>query len=140
MASIHFFSEDIKFKLQSPIKIRRWLTECAEREGFQILSINYIFTSDSYLLKMNQDYLGHDTLTDIITFDHSEKKGIIEADIFISVPRVRENASLLHIPFENELARILIHGLLHLTGYSDKSGSAKKQMTEREDAYLSLLN
>lgn len=139
MASINFFSEGTRFKLSSPTKIRRWLTTCAKTEGYEVMSLNYIFTSDSRLLKINQDYLQHDTFTDIITFDNSDINGQIEADIFISVPRVRENAAILNLSFEEELARVLVHGLLHLIGYSDKSAALKKEMKEKEDACLSLL-
>jgi rRNA maturation RNase YbeY len=139
MASIQFFNEDLSFDLKGKNVIRRWLTTSARSEGFSIGSINFIFTSDQYLLTINQKYLQHDTLTDIITFDNSENEGVIEADIFISIPRVRENASKIKVTFNEELNRVLIHGMLHLVGYSDKSARAKKEMTEKEDHYLSLF-
>lgn len=139
MASIQFFNEDLSFDLKEKNVIRRWLTTSARSEGFSIGSINFIFTSDEYLLTINQKYLQHDTLTDIITFDNSENEGVIEADIFISIPRVRENASKIKVTFNEELNRVLIHGMLHLVGYSDKSARAKKEMTEKEDHYLSLF-
>lgn len=139
MASIQFFNEDLSFDLKGKNVIRRWLTTSARSEGFSIGSINFIFTSDEYLLTINQKYLQHDTLTDIITFDNSENEGVIEADIFISIPRVRENASKIKVTFNEELNRVLIHGMLHLVGYSDKSARAKKEMTEKEDHYLSLF-
>ena len=139
MASIQFFNEDLSFDLKGKNVIRRWLTTSARSEGFSIGSINFIFTSDQYLLTINQKYLQHDTLTDIITFDNSENEGVIEADIFISIPRVRENASKIKVTFNEELNRVLIHGMLHLVGYSDKSARAKKEMSEKEDHYLSLF-
>ena len=139
MASINFFSEDIVFILKNKKAIRLWLQSAATKEGYTIESINYIFTSDGFLLNMNRQYLDHDTYTDIITFDHAEVDGFLEGDVFISVPRVKENASKFRIEFEHELRRVLIHGLLHLMGYSDKSRPEKQKMTELEDQYLSLL-
>lgn len=139
MASIQFFTEDLKFEFKGKAQARRWLHQCAEAEGYLIAGISYIFTSDDYLLRINQQYLNHDTFTDIITFDNSEKPREIEADIFISISRVEENAIALKGSFKTELNRMLIHGLLHLMGYSDKSARAKKEMTKKEDHYLSLL-
>jgi probable rRNA maturation factor len=139
MASINFFIEDIVFKFSNRVHIRKWLKAAATQEGFQIKQLNYIFTSDQYLLSINREYLQHDTFTDIITFDQSEFKGLLEGDIFISVPRVKDNASRFNCSFERELSRVIIHGLLHLVGYSDKGSRQKQIMREKEDAYLSLL-
>lgn len=138
MSAIEFFAEDITFDLADREKTRQWILQVVEREQHQLIHLNYIFCSDAYLLEINQAYLQHDTLTDIITFDHSDEKGEIEGDIFISVERVQENASKLGLIFEDELHRVMIHGVLHLLGYDDKQTSQKTQMRKKEDAYLSL--
>jgi probable rRNA maturation factor len=139
MAAINFFNEDYSFNLSEKATIRKWLNASAQEEGFSIQELNYIFTSDEYLLSVNKDYLNHDTFTDIITFDNSEETGRIEGDIFISIPRVLENATKFKQPFETELSRVLIHGLLHLMGYRDDTAASKQEIREKENAYLSLL-
>lgn len=136
---INFFNEDVPFKISSPARIRRWISSIVQQEGFSISSINYIFCSDEYLHSINLQYLNHDTLTDIVTFDNSEEEGVVESDIFISVDRVRENALSVGVTFDNELNRVMVHGVLHLCGYGDKSSEQKKEMREKEDACLSLL-
>ncbi|MDX1903199.1 MAG: rRNA maturation RNase YbeY [Thermonemataceae bacterium] len=98
--------------------------------------MNFIFCDDAYLLQINQEYLNHDTYTDIITFDNAEKKGVLESDIFISVERVKENAQNLQIDFEQELRRVLIHGVLHLLGYKDKNKTQEQEMRAKEDEAL----
>lgn len=100
--------------------------------------INVIFCSDQYLLQLNKGYLKHDYFTDILTFDLSEGAGPLEGDLFISIPRIRENAKLLKVDFSQELHRVIVHGVLHLMGYSDKKSADKARMREKEDAYLSL--
>ncbi len=97
--------------------------------------ITFVFCSDDYLLKLNKDYLQHDYFTDIITFDYCEKN-IISGDIFISIDRIKENARQYNVTFENELQRVMIHGVLHLVGYKDKSEEEKKIMREKENFYL----
>jgi probable rRNA maturation factor len=136
--AIHFFSEDISFTLSDEQRTRHWINKVLNNEHFKAENINYIFCSDSHLLKINQQYLGHDSFTDIITFDNSEQKENLEADIFISVERVEENAARLKKNFDEELHRVLIHGLLHLIGYQDKTDADKIEMREKEDACLSL--
>ena len=138
MAEVDFFNEDIAYKLPRPRKTARWIKHVISLEGKQLAHLSYIFSSDEYLLSVNQQYLKHNTLTDIITFDNSDGGGIIEGDIFISVERVRANAIELEKDFDEELHRVLIHGVLHLLGYSDKSSRDKSVMREKEDAYLSL--
>lgn len=138
MPTIQFFSEGISFKLSNPRKSRSWIKSAIEAEEQSSGAINFIFCSDDYLHEINVKYLDHDTLTDIVTFDNSEEDGLIEGDIFISVDRVEENARKFGRTFEDELHRVLIHGILHLVGYSDKSASAKRQMRKKEDHYLSL--
>jgi rRNA maturation RNase YbeY len=140
MASgIHFHIEEIEFKIPHPLKTKKWLSSAAEKEGFSIKEINYIFCSDVYLLQINKEYLNHNYLTDIITFDNSEEEGLIESDIFISIDRVKDNSIEFQENFERELKRVMIHGLLHLIGYGDKSPKEKIEMRKREEAYLSLF-
>ena len=136
--AIHFFSEDISFSLDKEQQTISWIENILDGEKQISKSINYIFCSDDYLLKINKDYLDHDNLTDIITFDNSEEEGKIEADIFISIDRVKENALTLEKIFDEELHRVIIHGLLHLAGYNDKTDEDKSEMRKKEDACLSL--
>ncbi len=140
MEGINFFSEDISFTLSQPDTISAWIYHVAKQEGYTVNNLNYVFCSDPYLHQINVDFLQHDTLTDIITFDTSEEEKRLEADIFISVERVKENAKLFDIPFQSELYRVMIHGLLHLVGFKDKSDEEKKEMRKKEEACLSLLN
>jgi probable rRNA maturation factor len=139
MPKIHFFIEDITFKLSNPRKVVSWINNSIKSEGAVLASINYIFCSDEYLLDINRQYLNHNTYTDIITFDNSEEQNSIEGDIFISIERVKENAVKFNKSFESELHRVIIHGVLHLLGYSDKSSRKKAVMRKKEDTYLSLL-
>ena len=132
---IAFLTEDITFELKEKLKHKAWLKEAAKAEGFRIGELNYIFCSDVYLLDINQKYLGHDTLTDIVTFDNSEDPKMIEGDIFISIERVQENA-LKFDTAESELKRVMIHGLLHLAGYKDKDKAQKELMTIKENEHL----
>jgi len=136
MPAIHFFEEDILFKLKNKTKIRQWITGTIQAEGYRLQELNFIFCSDAYLLQINQQYLNHDTYTDIITFDNSEIEKVIVGDIFISIERIRENASKFNVPEENELHRVIIHGVLHLLGYKDKTAESKNLMTSMEDKYL----
>jgi probable rRNA maturation factor len=138
MAQVNFFSQGIKFDVKNPRKLSKWIKNTANKEGSKLKEVNYIFCSDKKLLAINKQYLRHTTLTDIITFDNSEEPGQLESDIFISVQRVKENALKLKLPFEVELRRVMIHGVLHLLGYGDKSSSEKAIMRKKEEAYLSL--
>lgn len=131
-----FFSEDLDFNLQSQDAIANWLLEISSLENKEIHSLNYIFCSDSYLLELNKKYLNHNYFTDIITFQ-GEGNGL-EGDIFISIHRVQDNAKSLKISFENELHRVIAHGLLHLIGYKDKSEAELQVMRTKEDWCLSL--
>src|SRR5579864_688918 len=140
MPSINFFEEDISYKLKNKTGVKQWIKSTIETEGYKLKELNYIFCSDQYLLQINQQYLDHDTYTDIITFDNSEKAGIIEGDIFISIDRIRENAMKFSSGEENELHRVIIHGALHLLGYQDKKAESKTLMTEKEDHYLTRRN
>jgi len=136
MPAINFFEEDITYKLKHKTALRQWITETIQAEGFKLKELTYIFCSDSYLLQINQQYLNHDTYTDIITFDNSEIEKTIIGDIFISIERIRENALKFNISEADELHRVIIHGALHLLGYKDKTPVTKQKMTQKEDFYL----
>jgi probable rRNA maturation factor len=134
--AIHFFSEEINFKPKALTGLRLWINKTIESENYQLQELNFIFCSDEYLLKINQEYLNHDTYTDIITFDNSEIDKEISGDIFISIDRIKENAQTFKTTFIDELNRVIIHGTLHLLGYNDKSEKDKDLMTLKEDSYL----
>ncbi len=136
--AVHFFSEDVPFELPEKLRRKRWLNELAAKSGFRIKELNYIFCSDEYLYQMNVDYLNHDTYTDIITFDNSEKTRELEGDIFVSVDRVKENALNLKVDEGTELTRVLAHGLLHLMGYKDKSKEEASLMRSKEEEAIEL--
>lgn len=138
MPSISFFSEDTAFKLIHPDKTIDWIRNVIHSEGFELVNVNYVFCSDQYLHKINVEYLSHDTYTDILTFDQSENEKGIEGDVYISVERVEENARSLDDNFEQELHRVMIHGILHLMGFTDKTQEQKMVMREKEDSCLSL--
>lgn len=136
---IIFFNEDIDFKFQGKNNFKSWLKKVADKEGFKIKDLNYIFCSDEYLHKINVDYLDHDTFTDIITFDNSEDEISIEGDIFVSVDRVKENSQTLNTVFDEELKRVIVHGLLHLCGYDDHSVEDKAEMRRLEGEYILIF-
>jgi len=136
--AIRFYTADRSCTLKSRIKIKEWLTEAAEQEGFGIHFLSIIFCSDEYLYHMNVKFLKHETYTDIITFDQSTSKQIIDGELYISIDRIRDNAKSLGLTFTNELHRVIVHGLLHLCGYTDKTTNNKNSMTGKEDFYLSL--
>lgn len=133
---INFFSEDVDFVLKKKEEIRKWINETVSEENKKIKEISFIFCSDNYLLEINREYLQHDYYTDIITFDNSESKSTIESDIFISIDRVKENAEKLEISFFYELKRVIIHGILHLCGYGDKTKEEESRIRAKEDYYL----
>ena len=137
-STIHFFYEDVDFHFTTIRKTKTWLKEVVKAENRALGELNYIFCSDGFLANVNLQYLHHNTLTDIITFDTSEDVGCIEGEIFISIDRVKENALNFKASFEDELHRVMVHGVLHLVGYSDKTSQQKRIMRKKEDAYLSL--
>jgi probable rRNA maturation factor len=137
--SISFHSEDVDFQLENEQKIIDWIISTIHQEGKYSTEISYIFCSDAYLHQMNLEYLNHDTYTDIITFDYTENS-VVSGDIFISIDRVKENAKKFNTTFLNELSRVIIHGVLHLVGYKDKSTEQKQVMRSKEDFYLTLQN
>jgi probable rRNA maturation factor len=138
MAAINFFSQVSSFKVPHPRKTSAWIQATIKKEKGKLGQLNFIFCSDEDLLKINIEYLNHKTYTDIITFDTSDGEGPLEGDIFISIDRVKDNAGKLELAFVDELHRVIIHGVLHLLGYSDKTPTKKKEMRKKEDAYLSL--
>lgn len=140
MPAINFFEEDTTFKPKQKAQLRQWIKETVIAEGFKLKELNYIFCSDAYLLQINQQYLDHDTFTDIVTFDNSEVEGDIVGDIFISIDRIRENGAKFKTGETDELHRVIIHGALHLLGYTDKSVVTKQKMTQKEDEYLAKRN
>jgi probable rRNA maturation factor len=134
--SIHFFKEDIRFRFDHRVDIIRWIQRTIRQEGFRPGDINIVFCSDSYLRRMNKNYLQHDYNTDIITFETGDDPSVIHGDLFISIDRVKENAVDFSTSFSNELHRVIIHGILHLCNYSDKSVKKQTEMRQREDHYL----
>jgi probable rRNA maturation factor len=136
---LKFFSEEIEFKVPQSAKTAKWIKSISQSEDYKIGELNYIFCSDEYLLEINRQYLEHDYYTDIITFDNSEEEGKLEGDIYVSVDRVRDNAVSMNVPFDVELRRVLIHGLLHLIGFEDSDDELKKQMRAKEDECLLLF-
>jgi len=133
---INFYLEDSNYRILNKRLIKKWLSEAIILENKTLGYINIIICSDNYLYELNQKYLSHDTFTDIITFDFTEGENLI-GDIFISIDRIRENAKIFNVAVNNELHRVIIHGVLHLCGYKDKSKKDKSQMTIKEDFYLS---
>ena len=132
------FNYETDFKLENTEKVSSWISETIVEEIHKEGEINYIFCSDDYLHKLNVDFLNHDTLTDVISFDYSVGKEL-HGDIYISIDRVEENAKDFNVSFNEELARVLIHGVLHYCGYKDKSEADEKVMRFKEDYYLSKL-
>ena len=133
-----FFEETPEFDLTN-LKIEQNIEKLAESENRTLGDISYILCSDNYLLEINRQYLNHDYFTDVITFDYSEDN-VISGDIFISVDTVADNAKEYNVTFEKELERVMVHGVLHLVGYNDKSDSEVKQMRAKENQYLSLFD
>ncbi len=132
---INFYSQEIPFTLKNKTFIRKWIEETATDEGKEIGEINYLFCDDNYILDVNRQFLQHDYLTDIITFDDCEHP-VLSGDIVISIERVRDNAKEFKVPVQTELLRVLIHGILHLCGYKDKSKKEETVMRGKEDFYI----
>lgn len=133
------FNSETSFTLKNQKKLVKWISDVISSEGFQVGEINYIFCNDSYLNKINQEFLNHDTFTDIISFDYTLGKEV-GGDIFISIERVLENAEKFNEVFENELYRVMIHGILHFMGYKDKTKKEKTLMRTKEDEKIFILN
>ena len=139
MHSVQFHHHEVEFEIPSPKKIIAWIQDAAKVENCKINELQYILVSDDYLLQLNKDYLNHDTYTDIITFDYSNTNHDIEGEIYISIDRVKENALEYKVASEFEFSRVVIHGLLHLIGYDDKTPKQKEVMRQKENHYISLL-
>jgi len=134
--TIYFHYTNGPFYFQNRTYLKSFLIELFRLEDKPLEALHYIFCSDKYLLKLNEDFLHHDTYTDIITFPLSEPTSAVISDIYISTQRVKENATALKIPFVYELHRVIFHGALHLCGYKDKTKMEKKLMRQKEDFYL----
>ena len=132
------FNYETEFNLEDENQLENWVEKVVLDKGFEVGEINYIFCDDVYLLKLNVEFLQHDTLTDIISFDNSLGK-LINGDVFISVERVADNANDFKVSFEDEIHRVMIHGVLHYMGFKDKSDDEKQQMRSAENDALSIL-
>ncbi|SFN56509.1 rRNA maturation RNase YbeY [Salegentibacter flavus] len=135
---INFFSET-DFNFKDEVAHRQWLERVIDSEGKSIDEINFIFCDDDYLHKINLQYLDHDTYTDIISFDNSVEDQLA-GDIFISVARVKENAQEFNVDFEEELKRVLVHGILHFCGFRDKTESERELMRQKEDEKIAMFH
>ena len=131
------FTSNTNFHLRNKIALKSWIKKVVEKEGGQMKDLSFVFCDDMDLLDKNSKYLNLDTLTDILTFDYSENNNI-SGDIYISIDRVKENARTYKVTFENELNRVMIHGVLHLLGYKDESEKEKGIIRAKEDFYLPL--
>lgn len=132
---IFFFFQDVKLNLEKRIALKKYIQTLFRNEGKKLAYINYIFCNDKTLLDINRQFLSHDFYTDIITFDLSENE-FTEAEVYISVDRVKENATKLEVSLKSELHRVIFHGALHLCGYNDKNKADKAKMREKEEFYL----
>ncbi len=137
--SIRFASQNIDFELPQAEKVKKWVSQVVQLRGKRVGNISYLFCDDEHLLGVNQQFLNHDTYTDIITFDYVVAD-LISGDIMISVDRVGENAEKFGVPFEQELHRVVIHGVLHLLGQGDKSDTEAAEMRRQEEEALALWN
>jgi len=133
---ISFHNADVSFSQKNKLATKSWLKSVANVRGFSVSDIQYVFCSDEYLLDINRNFLQHDYFTDIITFDLSEKKGELCSEIYISIPRVKENAQDFGVTFQEELYRVMAHGVLHLCGLKDKTPQQEKKMREAENQAL----
>jgi rRNA maturation RNase YbeY len=138
MPIIHFFNEDIQYLVRRKTLLRNWILLTIKAEKRKLEEISFILCSDQFLLQINQEFLDHEDYTDIITFQYNESGQKIQGDIYISLERVRENAIKYNQRLLDEIHRIIIHGVLHLIGYQDKSINDKEEMSRKEDYYLSL--
>jgi probable rRNA maturation factor len=137
--AVNFFVDGVNFKPKQTLKIKTWLKNVAAEEGFQVGTLNYVFCNDEYILETNRQYLQHDYYTDIITFDYTENKKI-SGDMVISIDTVKSNAEMIEVDENQELCRVIVHGVLHLCGYKDKTEDEEKKMREKENYYISKSN
>ncbi|TKG93523.1 rRNA maturation RNase YbeY [Puteibacter caeruleilacunae] len=136
---INFFTEDIEFEDYDKNRIQDFVQKVIDRHYKLLGEVNYIFCSDKYILEVNKEYLNHDYFTDIISFDYSEGD-LISGDIFISIDTVKDNAETFKVSFENELYRVIIHGILHYIGFKDKTDEEQEMMTKMENEALAMIN
>ena len=136
--AISFSFIDQKDSLKEKKKIKSWIKQTIQQRGKRVTELSYVFSTDEYVLDINKRFLSHDYYTDIITFDYDEKD-TVSGDIFISLDRVRENSKSLAVPYEEELHRVIIHGVLHLLGLKDKTASDAKKMRVEENKCLKYL-
>jgi rRNA maturation RNase YbeY len=136
--AINFTPHEVKVNLKNKTKLKAFLKERFAKEGQGLKSLQYVFCSDEYLLEINQQFLQHDTLTDIVTFELGTDPKVTEGEIYVSVDRVKENASTFKVSEEQELHRVIFHGALHLCGYKDKGKVHAATMRNKENEYLSL--
>lgn len=133
------FNYETDFKLDNEAQYKDWISRIIESEGFDEGEINYIFCDDDYLHKINVEYLDHDTLTDIISFDYTVGN-VLQGDIFVSIERVKDNANDFNVPFDDELKRVLSHGVLHYCGYKDKSPKDEALMRSKEEEKMQMFH
>ena len=133
------FNYETDFLLDNEIKIQTWIENLISKKGFELGEINYIFCDDDYLHKLNVEFLSHDTLTDIISFDNTIGK-IISGDIFISTQRVKDNSITFEVTFDEELQRVMAHGILHFMGFKDKTDDEKSEMRNQENLAIKFIN
>jgi len=133
--NINYFTEEIEYNLEAKEAVTKWINASILNENFLCGDINIIFTSDKYLLEINKKYLSHNYYTDIITFSYNDND-IINGDVFISIDTVRKNAEKFNVSDEKEIHRVIIHGILHLVGYNDKTDEEQEEMTKKENYYI----
>lgn len=133
------YNYETDFLISNEEEYTSWIENVIESEGKDLGELSYIFCDDEYLLEINQQYLDHDTLTDIISFDYTEGN-VVSGDIFISVGRVQDNANDFNVSFEDELKRVIIHGVLHYCGYKDKSESDELLMRSKEEEKIKMFH
>ena len=139
MKQVQFRSADRLLVLPGKTALKDFICELFQKEKRELGSITYVFCSDKFLLKINQDFLQHDYYTDIISFELSDKRDPAEAEIYISIDRVKENAKTLGVSFKQEVLRVIFHGALHICGYKDKSRAEQQIMRKKEDTYIGLF-
>lgn len=139
ISTIHFFNEDIAYILKQKRIMRLWIDRVIQKAGLETGDLNFVLCNDEFLVKMNRKYLKHNTLTDIITFALSDDTKVVSGDIYISLQRVRENAKIFNLALDEELHRVMIHGILHLVGFKDTTKEEKEEMRRRESEALELL-
>jgi len=137
-SKINFYNKDVKLRLNNKTQLKNWIKDCAINESKTVGEICVVFCSDEHILEMNKEHLNHDYYTDIITFNYNAED-TISGDLFISIDTVKDNAKALNISFEKELFRVIIHGVLHLIGYNDKTRTQEKEIRKKEDFYLSKI-